>query len=68
MRTTPTLDDDLAARLQSLRASSDKSLRELVSDALGQGSRSSIAPSSVVGVRPRGWCRWAGLICRMSTT
>jgi hypothetical protein len=37
MRTTLTLDDDVAAALERLRKSSDSGLKELINDALRRG-------------------------------
>jgi hypothetical protein len=39
MRTTLTIDDDIAAELERLRRSPDASLKELVNDALRRGLR-----------------------------
>lgn len=39
MRTTLTLDDDVAARLESLRISRNVSLKDLVNEALREGLR-----------------------------
>jgi hypothetical protein len=39
MRTTLTLDDDVAAQLEQLRRARDLSLKQLVNDALRQGLR-----------------------------
>ncbi len=45
MRTTLTIDDDVAARLERLRRSRDTSLKDLVNEALRRGLRE-------MGVRP----------------
>jgi predicted transcriptional regulator len=37
MRTTLTLDDDVAARLEQLRRARDESLKDIVNDALRRG-------------------------------
>jgi hypothetical protein len=39
MRTTLTIDDDVAAQLERLRRSSDASLKDLINDALRRGLR-----------------------------
>jgi len=44
MRTTLTLDDDVAAILRRLRKAGTKSLRELVNEALRLGLRSVMSP------------------------
>jgi Ribbon-helix-helix protein, copG family len=45
MRTTLSIDDDVAATLQRLRRAGDKSLKELVNEALRQGLRELAAPA-----------------------
>jgi predicted transcriptional regulator len=42
MRTTLTIDDDVAAELDRLRRSRDESLKEIVNDALRRGLRDQI--------------------------
>ncbi len=44
MRTTLTIDDDVAAELEHLQKSRDVSLKELVNDALRRGLRDMRAP------------------------
>lgn len=44
MRTTLTIDDDVAVELQRLQKSRDVSLKELVNDALRRGLRDMTAP------------------------
>jgi hypothetical protein len=44
MRTTLTLDDDVAVQLERLRRSRDASLKDLVNDALRRGLREMSAP------------------------
>jgi hypothetical protein len=44
MRTTLTIDDDVAAELERLRRSRDASLKELINDALRRGLRDMRAP------------------------
>lgn len=44
MRTTLTLDDDVAAALERLRRKRDASLKELVNEALRRGIRDLTAP------------------------
>ncbi len=44
MRTTLTIDDDVAAELDRLQRSCDVSLKELVNDALRRGLRDLTAP------------------------
>jgi hypothetical protein len=44
MRTTLTIDDDVAARIERLRRRSDISLRDLVNEALRRGLREMTAP------------------------
>lgn len=44
MRTTLTLDDDVAAGIQRLRAESDASLKDVVNQALRMGLRALAAP------------------------
>lgn len=44
MRTTLTLDDDVAARLERLRKTRNESLKDLVNEALRQGLRNLEAP------------------------
>lgn len=46
MRTTLTIDDDVAAQLELLRRSRDLSLRDIVNDALRRGLRE-------MGARPK---------------
>lgn len=46
MRTTLTIDDDVAAQLERLRRSRDSSLRDIVNDALRRGLRE-------MGARPK---------------
>jgi hypothetical protein len=48
MRTTLTIDDDVAATLERLRRAEDKSLKELVNQALRRGLKDLAAP-----VKPR---------------
>lgn len=45
MRTTLTIDDDVAAVLDRLRRSEDKSLKELVNQALRRGLKDFTAPA-----------------------
>ena len=45
MRTTLTLDDDVAAALERLRKNSDSGLKELVNDALRRGLKDMTARS-----------------------
>ncbi len=45
MRTTLTIDDDVAAALERLRRSKDKSLKELINQALRRGLEELNAPS-----------------------
>lgn len=52
MRTTLTLEDDVAARIERLRAESGRGLKELVNDALRQGLESlDRRPAPVDGYR-----------------
>ena len=44
MRTTLTIDDDIAAILERLRRTRDASLRDLINDALRRGLRDMSAP------------------------
>jgi predicted transcriptional regulator len=44
MRTTLTLDDDVAARIEGLRKTRNQSLRDLVNDALREGLKQLAAP------------------------
>ena len=44
MRTTLTIDDDVAAELEQLRRSRDASLKDLVNDALRRGLRDMTSP------------------------
>jgi Ribbon-helix-helix protein, copG family len=44
MRTTLTLDDDVAAQLERMRCARDVSLKELVNEALRRGLRGMSAP------------------------
>jgi hypothetical protein len=44
MRTTLTLDDDVAVQIERLRRARDVSLKELVNDALRRGLREMSAP------------------------
>jgi hypothetical protein len=44
MRTTLTIDDDIAAELERLRRSQDVALKELVNDALRRGLRELTSP------------------------
>jgi hypothetical protein len=46
MRTTLTLDDDVAVQLERLRRARDVSLKDLVNDALRRGLRDMNAPPS----------------------
>lgn len=48
MRTTLTIDDDVAVQLEKLRRSRDASLKDLVNEALRRGLRDMSAPA-----RPR---------------
>lgn len=50
MRTTLTLDDDVAAQLQQLRAREDKPFKQLVNEAL----RAGLAQRSEPETRPQG--------------
>ena len=45
MRTTLTIDDDVAAELEQLRRRRDASLKDLVNDALRRGLREMTAPA-----------------------
>ena len=45
MRTTLTIDDDVAAALERLRKSEDKSLKELINQALRRGLEELNAPA-----------------------
>jgi hypothetical protein len=45
MRTTLTIDDDVAVQLERLRRSHDASLKDLVNDALRRGLRDMTTPS-----------------------
>jgi len=45
MRTTLTIDDDVAAELESLRRSRRASLKDLINEALRSGLREMAAPS-----------------------
>jgi Ribbon-helix-helix protein, copG family len=45
MRTTLTIDDDVAAELERLRRARDASLRDLINDALRRGLREMAAPA-----------------------
>ena len=45
MRTTLTIDDDVAAELDRLRRERDTNLKELVNDALRRGLRDMTAPA-----------------------
>ena len=45
MRTTLTIDDDVAAELERLRRSPDRNFRDLVNEALRRGLREMAAPS-----------------------
>jgi hypothetical protein len=45
MRTTLTIDDDVAATLERMRRAEDKSLKELVNQALRRGLRELTAPA-----------------------
>jgi hypothetical protein len=45
MRTTLTIDDDVAAELEQLRRSRDASLKELINEALRRGLRDIAVPS-----------------------
>lgn len=47
MRTTLTLDDDVAAQLEQLRAQSGRTLKEVVNDALRLGLHALDAPAVV---------------------
>lgn len=44
MRTTLTLDDDVAAKIERLRKTRDQSLKDLVNDALREGLKHLAAP------------------------
>jgi Arc/MetJ family transcription regulator len=44
MRTTLTLDDDVAAKIERLRKTRNESLRDLVNEALREGLKSLAAP------------------------
>jgi Ribbon-helix-helix protein, copG family len=44
MRTTLTLDDDVAARIERLRRARDESFKEIVNDALRRGLQDMSAP------------------------
>jgi len=45
MRTTLTIEDDVAAELERLRRERDESLKDLVNDALRRGLRDMTAPA-----------------------
>ncbi len=45
MRTTLTIDDDVAAQLERLRRERDASLKDVVNDTLRQGLRAADAPA-----------------------
>jgi hypothetical protein len=45
MRTTLTLDDDVAAQLERLRKKRDASLKEIINDVLRRGLRDAESPS-----------------------
>jgi hypothetical protein len=47
MRTTLTIDDDIAAALERLRKSEDKSLKELINQALRRGLEELNAPAKL---------------------
>jgi hypothetical protein len=49
MRTTLTIDDDVAAILERLRRAEDKSLKELVNQALRRGLKDLAAPAKPHG-------------------
>ncbi len=46
MRTTLTLDDDVAAQLEALRRKQDASIKSLVNEALRRGLKEMAAPSA----------------------
>ncbi len=47
MRTTLTLDDDVAAQLEQLRRASDVPLKQVVNDALREGLRQMARPAKI---------------------
>lgn len=66
MRTTLTLDEDVAATLERLRKSRNTSLKDLVNEALRQGLQRMAAPSNLrepfqTRAVALGRCRLAGI-------
>lgn len=65
MRTTLSLDDDVAARIEQLRKALDKPLKELVNEALRRGLIDLETPRTVAPYRTRpldlGRCRLPNL-------
>ena len=52
MRTTLTIDDDIAATLERMRRAEDKSLKELINQALRRGLKDLGAPAKPRGPSP----------------
>src|SRR5262245_39488776 len=67
MRTTLTLDDDIAAILERLRKSRDASLKDLVNEALRRGLKDMTEPNGASVCR-RDRSRLAGCEFQISTT